>query len=196
MMSLIGRCEPSKEISLSKAAKILSKFVSAEDNGAPNYINKLLHDASKGFNELNRLHKELKPSQSHRKSRNVDGKLNQNDVKFNQEVNGLEKKISNNAKVESRGLVAPRDVEVRSKRRNEAVSEVKMQRGKNSEVENAEGQEQQKEVEKKPSTGVKSGGPMGSRLYAAEKSKKRKNQDGEERIESRSGEHSKKKMKH
>lgn len=233
-MPITGRCESSKEISLSRAAKIFSNFVSA-DNGASGGYDVILGKTFKGFNLLNQLHKELKLSKSHRKNRqsyitedsvdvksekefrNVDGKLNQNDVKFNQEVSGskqqkeMEKKISNNAKVESGGLVAPRDVDVRSKKRNEAVSEKeKMQRDKNLEVENAKGQEQQKEVEKKLSNDAKSGGPMGprdieirtnkklevgseSKLYAAEK---RKNQDGEERIESMSGEHSKKKMKH
>ncbi|AET04971.1 hypothetical protein MtrunA17_Chr8g0377581 [Medicago truncatula] len=235
-MPITRRCESSKEISLSRAAKIFSNFVSA-DNGASGGYDVILGKTFKGFNLLNQLHKELKLSKSHRKNRqshitddsvdvksekefrNVDGKSNQIDVKFNQEVNGFEqpketeKKISNNAKVENGVSVAPRGVEVRSKKRNEAASEVKMQRGKNSEVENAEGQEQQKEVEKKPSTGVNSGGPMGpldleirtnkkieavseSKLYAVEKRKKRKSQDGEERIESSLGEHSKKKMKH
>jgi len=235
-MPITRHCESSKEISLSRAAKIFSNFVSA-DNGASGGYDVILGKTFKGFNVLNQLHKELKLSKSRRKNRqshitddsvdvksekefrNVDGKSNQIDVKFNQEVDGskqqkeTEKKISNNAKVENGLLVAPRDVEVRSKKRNEAASEVKMQRGKNSEVENAEGQEQQKDVEKKPSNSVKSGGPMSphdieirtnkkievgseSKLYATEKRKKRKNQDGEERIESRSGEHSKKKMKH
>ncbi|CAK8539236.1 unnamed protein product [Lathyrus sativus] len=66
MKTLFGRCESSKEISLSKATKILSKFVSA-DNGASQVINAYLHRASDAFNELNQLHRELKPSQSYRK---------------------------------------------------------------------------------------------------------------------------------
>ncbi|CAK8534296.1 unnamed protein product [Lathyrus sativus] len=66
MKTLSGRCESSKEISLSKATKILSKFVSA-DNGASQVINVYLRRASDAFNELNQLHRELKPSQSRRK---------------------------------------------------------------------------------------------------------------------------------
>ncbi|MCI49598.1 hypothetical protein A2U01_0070842, partial [Trifolium medium] len=49
--------------------------------------------------------------------------------------------------------------------RNESGSEkLELQRDNNSEVENAKGQEQQKEVEKKLSNGVKSenGGSIGS----------------------------------
>ncbi|KAL5062850.1 hypothetical protein RYX36_024587 [Vicia faba] len=66
MKTLSGRCESSKAISLSKATKILSKFVSA-DNGASQVINAYLHRASDAFTELNQLHRELKLSQSRRK---------------------------------------------------------------------------------------------------------------------------------
>ncbi|XP_058725032.1 uncharacterized protein LOC131596408 [Vicia villosa] len=66
MKTLSGRCESSKAISLSKATKILSKFVSA-DNGASQVISAYLHRASDAFDELNQIHRELKPSQSHRK---------------------------------------------------------------------------------------------------------------------------------
>ncbi|XP_004498897.1 uncharacterized protein [Cicer arietinum] len=68
MKTVAGTCDSSKEISLSKATKILSKFVSA-DNGASNVINAYLHRASEAFTELNHLHKDLKPSRSHRKNR-------------------------------------------------------------------------------------------------------------------------------
>ncbi|CAL5189925.1 unnamed protein product [Lathyrus oleraceus] len=54
MKTLSERCESSKEISLSKATKILSKFVSA-DNGALQVVNAYLHRASAAFNEP--LHK-------------------------------------------------------------------------------------------------------------------------------------------
>ncbi|GAU23484.1 hypothetical protein TSUD_81660 [Trifolium subterraneum] len=321
MKTLTGRCESSKAISLSKATKIFSNFVSA-DNGASQAINAYLHRASAAFNELNQLHKELKPSQSRRKNRqsqtvddsgrvvessvrnsSVDVKFENEfpnvDVKFKQEINGsvvsgsekrdkkdrkkkiefgdsvgdgngnvpkkeqsgielgrggeggteegkkqkkekkdkkdknlevenvkeqeqqkeMEKKISNDLKVENGGLVAPQDFEIRSKMRNETGSEkLKLQRDENSEVENAKGQEQQKEVEKKLSNGVKSenGGSIGSQdteirskkkhkagaeskldgeEVSTEKRKKRKNQDLEEKSEERSGERSKKKMK-
>ncbi|WJX53045.1 hypothetical protein P8452_39085 [Trifolium repens] len=309
MKTLTGRCESSKEISLSKATKIFSKFVSA-DNGASQAINAYLYRASAAFNDLNKLHKELKPSQSHRKNRqsdtiddsgrlvgisvrssSVDVKFENEfknvDVKFNQELNGsvvsgsekrdkkdktkkiefgdgegdgnvpkkeqngielgrggeggteegkkqkkekknkkdknlevenakeqeqqkeMEKKISKDVKVENGGLVAPQDFEIRSKRRNEIGSEkLKLQRDKNSEVENVKGQEQQKEVEKKLSNSVKSenGGSIGSQdieirskkkhkagtgnkldaeEVSTEKRKKRKNQDLEERSENK-----------
>ncbi|KAG5068340.1 hypothetical protein JHK85_000717 [Glycine max] len=53
-------------ILVSKAAKILTKFVSA-DNGASLVINAYLHRASASFNELKQLHKELGSSHSHKK---------------------------------------------------------------------------------------------------------------------------------
>ncbi|CAL0323693.1 unnamed protein product [Lupinus luteus] len=55
----------SKQISLSKAAKILSKFVSA-DNGASQVTSAYLHRASDAFNELKHLHKELKGEENPR----------------------------------------------------------------------------------------------------------------------------------
>ncbi|XP_061374715.1 uncharacterized protein LOC133316935 [Gastrolobium bilobum] len=66
MKTISGHCVSLKEISLSKAAKILSKFVSAE-NGASHVISAYLHRASASFNELDHLHKELKSSRSHKK---------------------------------------------------------------------------------------------------------------------------------
>lgn len=66
MKTISGHSVSTKEISLSKAAKILSKFVSA-DNGASHVINAYLHRASSSFNELNQLHKELKSPHSHKK---------------------------------------------------------------------------------------------------------------------------------
>lgn len=270
MKTITGHCESSKEISLSKASKILSKFVSA-DNGASHVINTYLLRASTAFNELNHLHKELKPAQSHRKNRRShttddSGRLVESsvrsDVKLGLEVvgsvvggsekrdkkdgkkklefgdsvkkNGSElgqgdegrtegnkqksekknKKDKNvegeNVKVENGGIVAPQELEIRSKKRNEAGSK----KEKSLEVGNVKGREQQKEVEKKLSNGVKSesGGLVGSqdveirskkkhearsenKLHAeegmTEQRKKRKNEDTEER----SGEKSKKKMK-
>ena len=55
-----------KDISVSKAAKILTMFVSA-DNGTSHVINAYLHRASTSFNELKQLHKELGSSHSHKK---------------------------------------------------------------------------------------------------------------------------------
>ncbi|TKY57970.1 transcriptional regulator ATRX-like isoform X1 [Spatholobus suberectus] len=66
MKTISGHCVSVKDISLSKAAKVLSKFVSA-DNGASHVINAYLHRASASFNELNQLHKELESSHSHKK---------------------------------------------------------------------------------------------------------------------------------
>lgn len=271
MKTITGHCESSKEISVSKASKILSKFVSA-DNGASHVINAYLLRASTAFNELNQLHKELKPAQSHRKNRRShttddSGRLVESsvriDVKLGREVVGSvvgrsekrdkkdgkkklefgesvkkngselnqgdegrtegkkqksekknkkkEKSVEGeNVKVESGGIVPPQELEIRSKRRNEAGSK----KEKSLEVGNVKGQEQHKEVEKKLSNGVKSesGGLVGSqdveirskkkheagsenKLHAGEEKteqrKKRKNEDAEER----SGEKSKKKMK-
>ena len=61
MKTISGKAISSKAVSLSKAAKILSKFVSAE-NGASQAISAYLHQTSAAFNELNQLHKELKAS--------------------------------------------------------------------------------------------------------------------------------------
>ncbi|PNX78057.1 hypothetical protein L195_g034031 [Trifolium pratense] len=310
MKTLTGRCESPKAISLSKATKFLSSFVAA-DNGASQAITAYLHHASAAFNDLNKLHKDLRKNrQSHAiddsgrlvgssvRSSSVDVKLENEfrnvDVKSKQELNGSvvsgsekrdkkdkkkkiefgdiegdgnvpkkeedgielgrggeggteegkkqkkekknkkkdknlevenakeqeqQKEVEKNVKVENGGLVAPQDLEIRSKMRNETGSEkLKLQSDKNSEVENAKGQEQQKEVGKKLSNGVKSenGGSIGSQdieirskkkhkagtenkldaeEVSTEKKKKRKNQDLEERSEERSGERSKKKMK-
>ncbi|KAK7310719.1 hypothetical protein RJT34_08403 [Clitoria ternatea] len=66
MKTVTGRCDSSKDVSLSKAAKIIAKFVSA-DNGASHAINAYLRRASASFNELNQLHKEIKSPHSHKK---------------------------------------------------------------------------------------------------------------------------------
>ncbi|KAG4986450.1 hypothetical protein JHK82_034070 [Glycine max] len=55
-----------QDILVSKAAQILTKFVSA-DNGTFDVINAYLHRASASFNELKHLHKELGSSYSHKK---------------------------------------------------------------------------------------------------------------------------------
>ncbi|KAG5021206.1 hypothetical protein JHK87_017061 [Glycine soja] len=54
MKTISGHCVLVKDISVSKAAKILTKFVSADN-------------ASASFNELKQLHKELGSSHSHKK---------------------------------------------------------------------------------------------------------------------------------
>ncbi|KAH1118869.1 hypothetical protein GYH30_047597 [Glycine max] len=66
MKTISGHCVPVKDISVSKAAQILTKFVSA-DNGTYDVINAYLHRASASFNELNHLHKELGSCDSHNK---------------------------------------------------------------------------------------------------------------------------------
>ncbi|KAG5052369.1 hypothetical protein JHK87_004567 [Glycine soja] len=58
MKTISGHCVLVKDISVSKAAKILTKFVSA-DNGTSHVINAYLHRPSASFNELKQLHKEL-----------------------------------------------------------------------------------------------------------------------------------------
>ncbi|ESW33004.1 hypothetical protein PHAVU_001G035400 [Phaseolus vulgaris] len=66
MKTISGHCGSVKDVSLSKAAKILSKFVSA-DNGASHIITAYLHRASDSFSELNQIHKEFESSHSHKK---------------------------------------------------------------------------------------------------------------------------------
>ncbi|XP_056161690.1 uncharacterized protein LOC130135891 [Syzygium oleosum] len=67
MKTLAGRVISSKPISLPKAAKILSKFVTVE-NGASHAISAYLQRASTAFDELAHLHKELKAPKSECKS--------------------------------------------------------------------------------------------------------------------------------
>ncbi|KAE9586234.1 hypothetical protein Lal_00000766 [Lupinus albus] len=97
MKTISGNCVSSKQISLSKAAKILSKFVSA-DNGASQVTSAYLHRASTAFNELKQLHKELKSPHSHKKHKrhkteetcDDSGKVVENPVdsfKINRELN-------------------------------------------------------------------------------------------------------------
>ncbi|MED6144463.1 hypothetical protein PIB30_015890 [Stylosanthes scabra] len=78
MKTVSGYCVSSRDITLSKAAKILSKFVSAE-NGASHAINAYLHRASVAFSELNQLHKEVKSSDSHKKKHRRHGTEDDND---------------------------------------------------------------------------------------------------------------------
>jgi len=66
MKTISGHCASVKDVSLSKASKILSKFVSA-DNGASHIISAYLRRASASFSELNQIHKELESSHSHKK---------------------------------------------------------------------------------------------------------------------------------
>ncbi|KAE9588503.1 hypothetical protein Lalb_Chr22g0356011 [Lupinus albus] len=66
MRTVSGNCVSSKQISLSKAAKILSKFVSA-DNGASQVTSAYLHRADAAFHELKHLHKELNSPLSRKK---------------------------------------------------------------------------------------------------------------------------------
>ncbi|MED6144351.1 hypothetical protein PIB30_014884 [Stylosanthes scabra] len=78
MKTVSGYCVSSKDISLSKAAKILSNFVSAE-NGASHAIKAYLNRASDAFSELNQLHKELKSLDSHKKKHRKHGTEEDND---------------------------------------------------------------------------------------------------------------------
>ncbi|ESW33003.1 hypothetical protein PHAVU_001G035300 [Phaseolus vulgaris] len=66
MKTISGHCASVKDVSLSKAAKIFSKFVTA-DNGASHIISAYLRRASDSFSELNQFHKELESSHSHKK---------------------------------------------------------------------------------------------------------------------------------
>ena len=58
MKTISGHCVLVKDILVSKVAKILTMFVSA-DNGISHVINTYLHRSSASFNELKQLHKEL-----------------------------------------------------------------------------------------------------------------------------------------
>ncbi|KAH7560947.1 hypothetical protein JRO89_XS10G0144400 [Xanthoceras sorbifolium] len=64
MKTVSVRVLSTKTISLSKAASILSKFVSAK-TGASQAVCAYLQRASSSFSELSQLHKELKPHRKH-----------------------------------------------------------------------------------------------------------------------------------
>ncbi|KAK4256305.1 hypothetical protein QN277_009189 [Acacia crassicarpa] len=88
MKTISGKPISEKPISLSKAAKILSKFISVE-NGASHVVNAYLHRASSSFSELNQLHKELKlpcSDRKHKRSRsktcNDTEKIEDNSIDF------------------------------------------------------------------------------------------------------------------
>jgi hypothetical protein len=112
MKTVAIRCVSSKETTLSKATKILSKFVYT-DNGAPKHIDCYLHKACKAFNKLNNIHSkscqihttddgrvvqssvcsvDVKSENEVRReslhNENVDEKLIRNDAKFDREFNG------------------------------------------------------------------------------------------------------------
>ncbi|KAL5165387.1 Protein BPS1, chloroplastic [Glycine soja] len=86
MKTISGYCVSVKDISVSKAAKILTKFVSA-DNGASHVINTYLHQASASFNELKQLHKELGSSHSHKKHKRR--RTENDDENFSQQLDGF-----------------------------------------------------------------------------------------------------------
>ncbi|XP_010260126.1 PREDICTED: uncharacterized protein LOC104599327 [Nelumbo nucifera] len=66
MKTVSGSLVSSKPISLSKAASVLSSFVSAE-TGASQAVSAYLRRASDAFNELVQFHRELKAGRSERK---------------------------------------------------------------------------------------------------------------------------------
>ncbi|KAG5566846.1 hypothetical protein RHGRI_002403 [Rhododendron griersonianum] len=68
MKSTSGKITSTKEISLSKASKVLSKFVHVE-NGASQAVSSYLRRALASFDELVQLHKDLKATKPVRKPR-------------------------------------------------------------------------------------------------------------------------------
>ncbi|XXG74793.1 hypothetical protein AAC387_Pa07g3420 [Persea americana] len=68
MKPVSGTITSSKTISLSKAARALSKFISIE-NGASQAVSAYLRRASAAFNELVQFHESLKSEKQHKKSR-------------------------------------------------------------------------------------------------------------------------------
>ncbi|RWR85874.1 cylicin-1-like protein [Cinnamomum micranthum f. kanehirae] len=68
MKPVAGTITSSKPISLSKAARALSKFISIE-NGASQAVSAYLRRASAAFNELVQFHENLKSEKKHKKSR-------------------------------------------------------------------------------------------------------------------------------
>ncbi|KAF8396661.1 hypothetical protein HHK36_018286 [Tetracentron sinense] len=70
MKTISGKVVSSKPISLSKAASVLSTFVSAE-TGASQAVSAYLRRASFSFTELVQFHRELKSGRSERKQRKI-----------------------------------------------------------------------------------------------------------------------------
>ncbi|KAG5046978.1 hypothetical protein JHK86_016384 [Glycine max] len=87
MKTISGHYVPVKDISVSKDAQILTKFVSA-NNGTYDVINAYLHRASASFNELNHLHKELGSCDSHNKHKTHRTKNGNDSGKFKRQESG------------------------------------------------------------------------------------------------------------
>uniref|UniRef100_A0A0R0KYW9 Uncharacterized protein n=1 Tax=Glycine max TaxID=3847 RepID=A0A0R0KYW9_SOYBN len=75
MKTISGHCVPVKDISVSKAAQILTKFVSADN-------------AFASFNELKHLHKELGSSDSHKKHKRHRTENGNDSGKFKRQQSG------------------------------------------------------------------------------------------------------------
>jgi hypothetical protein len=105
MKTVAIRCVSSKETTLSKATKILSKFVYT-DNGAPKHIDCYLHKACKAFDKLNNIHSKSCQIHTTDDGRVVQSSVCSVDVKSENEVrreslhneNVDEKLIRNDAK--------------------------------------------------------------------------------------------------
>ncbi|XP_057427889.1 uncharacterized protein LOC130721163 [Lotus japonicus] len=250
MKTIYGECLSFKEISLSKATKVISQFASA-DNGASEVVSAYLHRASASFVELNNLHKELKSKKRLKRqtetgedsgrvigfgtqsfgSQNdggddekstqtkVNGTIGYEKVNMNGGEKQKKNKLSKQEKessIHGDSILKSGEGEIDGKLTamspNEGYKKKKLKEG-----ENAKGQEQRKEIDKKLSNNIEGeNGSVGhqdlqnkkkkkyeteseDKLYAEdvkiEGKKKRKNEDLEWRQEDRSGELTQKRKK-
>lgn len=101
MKSVKGEVLSTTPISISKAAKILSKFVYA-DTGASQAVCAYLRRTSASFNELNQLHKELKSHRKHKFTKpkivTEDGEPTQSFISNRPDGEESERKNHNNKK--------------------------------------------------------------------------------------------------
>ncbi|KAF7845501.1 DNA ligase 1-like [Senna tora] len=92
MKTISGQPISTKPISFSKAAKILNKFVSA-DNGASHVVNVYLNRASTAFDELKQLHKEINSPHSDQKHKRDRSETRDHSVEQNQGAEQLKTKF-------------------------------------------------------------------------------------------------------
>ncbi|XP_011002852.1 PREDICTED: protein PXR1-like isoform X1 [Populus euphratica] len=113
MKTVTGKITDSAPVSISKAASILSKFVSSE-NGASQALNAYLRRATAAFDELSRLH-----SKSERRKHEKDSSLIRSvEASQSELVNNSEQMLKKEVKEE--GSVGDEEIESKKERKRKS----------------------------------------------------------------------------
>ncbi|XP_011002855.1 PREDICTED: protein PXR1-like isoform X4 [Populus euphratica] len=117
MKTVTGKITDSAPVSISKAASILSKFVSSE-NGASQALNAYLRRATAAFDELSRLH-----SKSERRKHEKDSSLIRSvEASQSELVNNSEQMLKKEVKEE--GSVGDEEIESKKERKRKRKSDL------------------------------------------------------------------------